>query len=65
MRKNYVVFGPTSGRGISKTKALFDCLSLHYYYLLRLPLPPGSISVYSIMLTRPSWLFHCTMMESL
>ena len=30
MRKNYVVFGPTSGRGISKTKALFDCLSLHY-----------------------------------
>ena len=27
MTKNNVVFGPTSGRGISKTKALFGCLS--------------------------------------
>ena len=26
MRKNYVVFGPNSGRGISKTKALFASL---------------------------------------
>ena len=30
MRKNYVVFSPTSGRGISKTKALSDYLSLAY-----------------------------------
>ena len=30
MRKNYVVFGSNSGRGISKTKALFDLLSQAY-----------------------------------
>ncbi len=30
MRKNIVGFSSTSGRGISKTKALFDHLSLAY-----------------------------------
>ena len=34
MMKNYVVFGPTSGRGISKTKALFGIL-LQYYKVYR------------------------------
>ena len=34
MRKNYVVFSPTSGRGISKTKALSDYLSLAYVVVL-------------------------------
>ncbi len=30
MRKNNIGFSSTSGRGISKTKALFDHLSLAY-----------------------------------
>ncbi len=30
MRKNIIGFSSTSGRGISKTKALFDHLSLAY-----------------------------------
>ncbi len=34
MRKNIVGFSSTSGRGISKTKALFDHLSLAYIVLL-------------------------------
>ncbi len=32
MRKNIIGFSSTSGRGISKTKALFDHLSLAYLY---------------------------------
>ncbi len=31
MRKNIIGFSSTSGRGISKIKALFDHLSLAYY----------------------------------
>ena len=44
MRKNYVVFGSKSGRGISKTKALFDLLSQAYYIWLCLEVLHGMLN---------------------